>query len=376
MSYIVSNMMTRPREGSPRLAAAGLLLSLWALPVFGFHQETRTEAGRSTQPESETTTPSTGLSASASAAAPAQGASPPAGSVSVAELAARFGGDKAFTRPRRDSTMGFPQSTRVSEILVTGGQAVKKGQMLVRGEDDEEAARYELQKLRADSELAVLRAKTALDLATLEYERFQDATSRGGSNQQELDRARLNKESAEIDLKTARWNQDQEVVAVRLAQARVDRMRLMAPFDGSIDVVNVDVGQSVSENDKILRVVDTSVLLLDVGVPTNKTIEQNLATGGKAWVLMNLPGDAKVVEGKVVEISPVADPSSNTRRVRVEVGNSRGVVAGVTAWVRFTEPTGEWTARMITDAGDSAATPASAGSRVEEARIARSGGER
>ena len=61
-----------------------------------------------------------------------------------------------------------------------------------------------------------------------------------------------------------------------------------------------------------------------------------------AWVLVEVAGKARVVVGKIVEVAPVADPASRTRRVRVEVPNASGasqIVAGEPAWVRFTEPT-------------------------------------
>ncbi|MBL8963676.1 MAG: hypothetical protein JNK70_06355, partial [Phycisphaerae bacterium] len=78
-----------------------------------------------------------------------------------------------------------------------------------------------------------------------------------------------------------------------------------------------------------------------------QTIEQGLTTGGKAWALMSLPGEPRVYEGRIVEVSPVADPGSNTRRIRVEIENPSRLVAGVTAWVRFTEPGGDWAGRLV-----------------------------
>lgn len=317
------------------LGAAGLL-GQTAVSAYGIREGSGQPTGHIENPASVTTP--------RAAVVPA---TPPAPSMTALELAPSFGGEKAFTRPWRDSIMGFSQSSRVLEVLVAGGQDIRKGQLLIRGEDEEEAARLELQKMRADSTLQVDKARKSLELATLFYTRYREAESRGGTNKQELDRARLDYEASEIDLGLAQLNQDQEQVAIRLAQARLERIRIVAPFDGTIDVINVDVGHSVTENDKVVRVVDTSKLWIDVGVPTGQTIEQGLANGAKAWALMNLPGEPRIHEGRIVEVSPVADPGSSTRRVRVEIENPSRIVAGVTAWVRFTEPQGDWSSRIV-----------------------------
>lgn len=327
------------------------VLGMTAGLAFGLHQDAQQPTGQ----------PNIGASQSSG---PAPKAPPSPSSPTLLELVASFGGEKAFTRPWHDSVMGFSQSSRVLQVLVAGGQDVKKGQLLVRGEDEEEIARLELQKMRAESTLTVDKAKVVLKQATLERDRYKEAAAKGGAAPQELDKANLNFDASTIDLGTAELNQEQEVVAVRLAKARLDRIRIVAPFDGTIDIVNVDVGQQVSENDKVLRLVDTSVLWADVGVPTGQTIEQNLTVGAKAWALMNLPGEVKVFEGKIVEVSPVADPSSNTRRVRIEIQNPNKLVAGVTTWVRFTEPTGEWTSRIVPAPAQTAAAGESQGGSV------------
>ena len=325
------------------------VLGMTAGLAFGLHQDAGQPTG---QPDNRA---QTGTGATTTAPASKSLAS---SSQSLLELVASFGGEKAFTRPWRDSVMGFSQSSRVLEVLIAGGQDVKKGQLLVRGEDEEEEARLVLQKMRAGSTLSVDKANKSVELATLQKDRYFEAAAKGGTAQTEVDKARLDYEASIIDRDTAKLNQDQEVIAVRLAQARLDRVHIVAPFDGSVDVVNVDVGQQVSENDKVLRLVDTSKLWADVGVPTGQTIELNLAVGGKAWALMNLPGDVKVFEGTIIEVSPVADPSSNTRRVRIEIPNPSKLVAGVTTWVRFTEPGGEWTSRIVRPASAAAAAPA------------------
>lgn len=274
--------------------------------------------------------------------APAQDAAP-AATTSLADQAIvrEFGGYRAFTRPSRDATMGFSQPTQVQEILVKGGQTVKKGDLLIRGDDREDQALLKLQHMRADTDLPIKGAKAAMDLADVEYQRLQEASAKGGASPQELDRARLTLERATVEYQQAILNQRQEVVQIERMDARIVHLRLTAPFDGQIDNIQVDVGQSVSENDKVIHLVNVDLLWIDVPASMLDATTQTLKDGDKAWVLVEAASKFRMIEGKVIEVSPVADFSSRTRRVRVEFANPEGsqrLVAGDPAWVRFTTP--------------------------------------
>ena len=264
-----------------------------------------------------------------------------------------FGGEKAFTRPSQDAVMGFALPTTLRELLVKGGDVVKKGDLLARGDDAEENALLESQRLRADSALPVDRAQKAVELQRFEYDQLLNLEREGGGSAQELERARLSLEAAKIDHETAKFNQDQERVQVARVEARVDRYRIRAPFDGSVDTIFVDVGTSLSDSDNVLRVVDIDPLEIDVAAPTEMTLadesagREEVRVGQPAWVLMDLPGRPRVFVGTVTEVSAVADSRSATRRIRVEVPNPSRVLAGVTAYVRFTEPEGAWRERVV-----------------------------
>ncbi len=257
------------------------------------------------------------------------------------EVIKEFGGTKSPTRPSRDAVMGFSLPTQVRDVLVRGGAEVKKGQMLVKGDDAEDLAVLELQKPTAESDWPVQRAAKTTALAHNEYVKTKKIREGGGSNDQELERAKLSAEAAELDEKTAAVKQQQEVLQVKRLQARVDKFHLLAPFDGQIDNVLVDVGQSVNENEKVVRVVNVDPLWMDVPAPTEDPATLALKEGDKAWVLIDVASGPRIAEGTVIEVSPTTDFASRSRRVRVELANPKGperVLAGEAAWVRFTEP--------------------------------------
>lgn len=272
----------------------------------------------------------------------------PAAEPSFEHLASAFAGHKAFTRPSKDVQIGFSIPSQVKEILATAGKVVRQGELLIRGDDEEDAALLELQKIRANSRASVDKQKAQLELAELEYSRLKEAEQRGSANPQELDRARIAVAAATADLEVATVQQTQEELEVKRRQARVDRLRLTAPFDGVVDAVIVDLGQALQESEKVLRLVDVDPLWIDVDTPTDLTVRQKTKPGDPVWVLMDIAGTATVVEAKVLEVAPTADASSRTRKVRVELANPeagaggpRRFVAGEPAWVRFAPPSEE-----------------------------------
>lgn len=262
-------------------------------------------------------------------------------------LIERFEGVRIYTKPSRDAEIGFAVPTRVTEVHVAGGQRVTKGQLLIRGDDGEERSLLELAKIRADDDSRVQRAIKAAELATKEYERAQEAFDKASVTQLEVDRARLQMETSELDVQIEKMTFHSDRVQVERMEAMLSELRINAPFDGIIDQVIVDVGDSIRDSEPVIRVVDITSMELDVPAPTDVTLSLGLNEGDPAWVLLDLAGQIRIVEGRVEEVSPVANYASRTRRVRVMIENPNGWPSGIPAWVRFEKPGSEWDEYMI-----------------------------
>jgi multidrug efflux pump subunit AcrA (membrane-fusion protein) len=195
-------------------------------------------------------------------------------------------GERAVVKPSRDAVMGFTVSTSVQEVLVSGGQAVKAGELLIRGNDIEDVAEAKFQRARADTELPVDRARAETSLAELEYQRQLEAFNQGAGSQLELDRALVTRDTSRIDLDLALLNQVLSDLQAGRAEARAAKLSLRAPFDGVVDIINVDRGQSVRDGEPVVRVVSVDPLWIDVPVETAMTMTQSLHPGSLAWVLL------------------------------------------------------------------------------------------
>jgi RND family efflux transporter MFP subunit len=283
---------------------------------------------------------------------------------SAAAIANSFGGYKTFTFPSRDSTLSFTFATEIAEVMVIGGTPVKKGDILVRGRDEELKYQRDLQKIIAESDLDVQKAEAGLRQAQIEFDAQKQLRAKKVDSPQEYDRAEVLVTLRTIELGTAKVQLEQQKIQLSFRQTQLDRMTLRAPFDGKVDSVTGDVGEVKRETDPIIRVVATDPLWMDVQTPIEQTITQALKPGDPAWVLIDLPGEAKVYKGKIVEVAADATFESRKRRVRVALPNPSDWPSGPGAWVRFTPPEGEWAKRVVEQG------PARAGAQADQPPMA------
>lgn len=278
-------------------------------------------------------------------------------------VAEGFGGVKSETRPSRDATMSFTFASEVRDVLVKGGQRVKKDDVLMRARDSEVVAALEQQKSLADSGLEIEGSRWAMELAEFRFEQLK----RGGSfTPSEFEELRIQAETSRVQHRIAEFNREQQQLRLKQLEAQAERYRLVAPFDGVVSQVFVDAGQAVNEQQKALRIVNTDQLWLDAWFGTDETMRANVHEGGRAWVLVDVPDRPVMVEGRVIEVDPVADPVSQTRRIRVEIQNTAAWPAGTQARVRISGPPagGNWAVQPGAEGGAGAGGAGSAALRL------------
>lgn len=277
------------------------------------------------------------------------------------KLATSFGGVKADTKASRDVVMAFTISAEVREILVTGGQKVSENDLLVRARDTDQVALVKAQRLQAANDNEIKAAALQLELEDVKYKRLLETQQAGVA---ELDEARIRAATAKVQLEQAKVRNDLDKVRVEQAEGQLERYRLKAPFSGFVEEVKVEIGQGIREAEPVVRIVNTDKLWLEAYASTMETISLNVEKGHRAWVLVQLPGKPRLVEGTVLYVSPVADYVSQNRRVRVEVTNTEGWPAGTSAKVVFVDPGEAWDAYRAAPAKKADATLGSTTSPV------------
>lgn len=195
---------------------------------------------------------------------------------------------------------------RVARIGFAEGQAVGEGDVLV--ELDAQILRAELDK--AQSEVA---------LAEANFERARKLAEQGSGTMRARDETSQGYTAAQANL--------------ALAEARLAKTSIAAPFSGIVGFRNISVGAYVSPGDRIVelasvdplkvefRVSETHLPNLRVGLPVNVTLDA-------------LPGEA--ITGKITAIDPIVDVSGRAIRLRAELPNPDGRLSpGLFARIRI-----------------------------------------
>src|SRR5688572_6007614 len=163
----------------------------------------------------------------------------------VAVRAVEEGSEYVGTLVSRQSVTVQPRvSGHVREILVTPGQRVKAGAVLLRIDARQEAA------VLAQSSASLEQATTQLQLATSTRARMEELHREGIRSRQDLDAARAEEQAARANVQAARAN-------VRARSVQVGFHDVVAPFAGRVGDIVVKIGDTVDPQ-TVLTQVDQS----------------------------------------------------------------------------------------------------------------------
>lgn len=204
----------------------------------------------------------------------------------------------------------------VSAVHVKAGDAVAEGQVLL--DIDPQTA----QGQESQAKGALAQAKAALALAERNYQRFQNLHKTGAASELELDMARMQFEQAKGAVQ-----QGEGAVAAASSVAR--ESKVVAPFAGRVASRMVEPGDLAAPGRPLVMIQSESGRNLVLSVPESAVISSGLTTGKTLSIRIDSRPELKEFPGKVVEMSPGADPASHTFLVKVELP-SGNVPTGVT----------------------------------------------
>ena len=197
----------------------------------------------------------------------------------------------------------------VTEIGFQSGQAVKKGQMLLR--------------LDADVERANLRsAQAEADLARLSADRQRKLVRSDAVSQSAVDKA-----EAELKVKEA------NATGLR---AQIDKKQVHAPFDGVLGVRKVDLGQFIQAGTAIVNLQDLSVMLADFSVSQR---DLALTSVGRAIRMTTDAWPDRVFEGVIAAVEPQVDAKTGMVLAQARFLNTDGALRpGMFARIEILRP--------------------------------------
>jgi RND family efflux transporter MFP subunit len=258
----------------------------------------------------------------------------------------------AVTAPRQldlpGSTEAFNSATvfaratgYIAKRYVDIGTKVKEGDVLavIAAPDLDQQlnqARAQLEQLRA----AVTQANASANLAQATDKRTKTLVAQGWQTQQQGDVDRLTYKAQAAALRAAEVNvQTQQAVVARLENL-TGYERIVAPFQGTINRRQIDVGSlvtaDVSSGTPLFSIDRTDVLRVLVYVPQEYVF--GVKDGEEAQVIVpEVP--ERIFKGKVARNAGSLDPATRTLQTEVDVDNSAEFLrAGLYCSVRFWVP--------------------------------------
>lgn len=182
---------------------------------------------------------------------------------------------------------------RIVAIGFADGAPVRKGQLL-----------FQLDDALPRAELAQAQAQLAVQQANLR--RNEELVAQGFVAQRVLDESRAAVQVAQAQ--------------VDLAQARLARMRIVAPFDGVAGIRAVHAGEYVKDGAELVHLEDLSQLVVDFRLP--ERLQPRVRVGQPLRLQVDArPG--QTVPARIVAIDPALDADGRALIVRAALDGAR-----------------------------------------------------
>ncbi len=204
------------------------------------------------------------------------------------------------------------------QILVEPGTRVRKGQLLAKLDDrqvlaDLDGARartasteFDLNNWKAEAKVLesdLQRARKMWDARLITQEQFEHAQFKAEADQWDVKRV-------EQLLINARDTQ-------RSLELELEKTQVTAPFDGIVARRYVRVGQTVARDDRLIWVTATGPLRVRFTLPSRFVNQMKV---GERVLLTVAEGNPAVEHAaRVIQMSPVVDPASDTIEVLAEL---------------------------------------------------------
>ncbi len=251
-------------------------------------------------------------------------AAPQAGSVTV----------DAFTAPHEQRQLAGQVGGVVDKVLVEEGDHVTAGQELVRFRDDLLQAQLAISEARIQSSDAQIQAaKARHEMLSTEYEREQKLFEKDVASQEDLDKARLDRDLAQLSIQNS--ENDKKIAGLTADRDReaINQTVIRAPIDADILRIAVRGGEAAQPLSPVLSIVAVDPLDVVAYVPIGTV--GRISVGSRAP--LTLEGvDAGPLQCTVKVVDKVADPASGTYRVKLSLPNpDRKIAAGARGSLTF-----------------------------------------
>jgi len=201
----------------------------------------------------------------------------------------------------------FPIPGVVETFSFREGELVKKGEVLAMLNQRDALLKMSYNESR------LLAAQSALEAAQRKLEIHEDLYRIGAIIEPRLQEVRLERDSSRHQMGTIRAELDS-------ARSELDKTILYAPIDGVIGIKEIEVGEYITQTDRVCTLVDIHEVHIDVGVIERDINKIALGQGASVTV------DAYPTQefwGVVDNIFPIVEGGSRTLTAKIRVPNDK-----------------------------------------------------
>ena len=206
------------------------------------------------------------------------------------------------TLKSRQNTMIRPEiAGRVVALGFSDASTVRAGQMLVQLDDSLQRAE-------------IAQALAQVSIAQANHKRNQELVAQNFIAQRSLDESQANLQvaQAQLSLGCARWQ----------------RMKILAPYAGTLGIRTVNIGDYVKEGADLVNLEDLSALYVDFRLP--ERYQDKVALRQTVDVQVDaIPGHN--FQARIEAIDPLIDANGRSISLRAVMGNSGGAGKGSSA---------------------------------------------
>ncbi|WP_400261087.1 efflux RND transporter periplasmic adaptor subunit [Sphingobacterium sp. SG20118] len=218
----------------------------------------------------------------------------------------------ATVKPLNEADLFAEVSGYVTQIFVTDGASVSKGQKLY----EIDGTRYTAALDQAKANLAI--AQSNLDRVQTDLNRYQALADKDAIAKQTLDYAKTDFANQKAQILAAK-------AAVTTAQTNLNRSTIRAPFAGIVGISDVRLGALVNPGSTRLNTVSSiNPIAVEIQV-SERDIPQFVSlqkSGTASQIEAILPdGTAYTAPGRVATIDRAVDPQTGTIKVRANFDN-------------------------------------------------------
>lgn len=215
--------------------------------------------------------------------------------VNVKKMLLRDDAEAVGTLRSRQNVMMRPEvAGRIMALGFGDGARVNAGQVLVQLDDT-------LQRAEVQQSLA------QLSIAKANQKRNQELVAQNFVAQRVLEESVASLQVAEAQ--------------VGLSCARLERMRIVAPFSGVVGIRNINVGDFVKDGADLINLEDIGMLYVDYRLP--ERYQAKLAPGQVVELKIDaLPG--RLFKAKVEALDPLIEPNGRSIGMRAVLANGPG----------------------------------------------------